>query len=135
MTEPEMLEGPEYEQANDTGLQCLLAMAAFHQIPADPQRLLHELGAGTFDIERIRLAARMLGMEARNLAQEPARLDKAPLPAVAQDRDGRFFLLARFIPEANPPTRPLCRFCTDQASQQKIRPDGQSPGAIPWPVT
>ena len=100
MTDPEMLEGPEYEQANDTGLQCLLAMAAFHQIPADPKRLLHEMGSGAFDIERIRLAARLLGMEARNLAQDSERLDKAPLPAVAQDRDGRFFLLARFIPEA-----------------------------------
>ena len=141
MTQPEMLEGPEYEQANDTGLQCLLAMAAFHQIPADPQRLLHELGAGTFDIERIRLAARMLGMEARNLAQEPARLDKAPLPAVAQDRDGRFFLLARFIPEATHQPDPRGSSAQTRQASKKSALTGkvlvQYPGLSPetLPVT
>lgn len=82
----------------DTGLQCLLGMAGLHGIPTDEMKLRHELGAELFKKRQILLGAKMLGMTARAVMQAEDRLDKAPLPAVAQDREGRFFIFARIAP-------------------------------------
>ena len=80
----------------DSGLWSILSMAALHSIAADQAKLVHEFGA-PFDTQKILLAAQSLGMSAKAITQDPARLAKAPLPAVAQMRDGTFFLLAKII--------------------------------------
>ena len=86
----------EAELQNDSGLFSLLMIASFHGIAADPAMLRHEFGQEAFSTEKILLAAKRLGMAARLIEQDPARLDRAPLPAVAIDRDGRYFIAARF---------------------------------------
>ena len=82
----------------DTGLQSLLMMASLHGIPADEAKLRHEFGhtSGVFDTNIILLAAKQLGFTARAVLQKPERLDKAPLPAVAKDKGGSFFILAKY---------------------------------------
>jgi subfamily B ATP-binding cassette protein HlyB/CyaB len=50
-----------------------------------------------FNQQKILLAAQSLGMSAKAVKQDLARLHKAPLPAVAQDKDGHFFIFARLI--------------------------------------
>ncbi|MRR57803.1 MAG: type I secretion system permease/ATPase [Deltaproteobacteria bacterium] len=80
----------------DSGLSSLLMMASFHGIAADEARLKHEFGDGPFSVEKILLAAKMLGMKAKLVAQPPERLDRAPLPAIALDNDGGFFILAKY---------------------------------------
>ncbi len=42
------------------------------------------------------LAAKSLGFSAKALKQAPGRLPFAPLPAIAQDREGRYFILAKY---------------------------------------
>lgn len=86
----------------DTGLWATLSMAAMHSISADQTKLVHEFGS-PFDVQKIRLAAQSLGMNTKAIIQDVDRLSKAPLPAVAQMRDGRFFLLAKIV---EPPPQP-----------------------------
>src|SRR5258708_6016975 len=86
----------EYAGQADSGFWALSSMAILHGICVDEARLRHEFGASTFDTLKLILAARSLGLTARAVRQKPGRLDKAPLPAVAQDRGGRYFIVAKF---------------------------------------
>ena len=81
--------------APDSGLWALLAMAALHGIAADESQLRHQHGREPFDLQRLLLAAQQLGLNARAVRQDPRRLARAPLPAVARDAAGRFFVVAR----------------------------------------
>ena len=84
--------------APDSGFWALLVMAQFHNIATDEASLRHQFGMNEFGRQTILLAADFLGMRARFVKQAPERLQNAPLPAVAQHRDGRFFVVARTIP-------------------------------------
>jgi subfamily B ATP-binding cassette protein HlyB/CyaB len=93
MTSRETRDSPH---TPDTGLASLLLMAAFHGIAADEAKLRHEFGAEPFSAEKLLLAAKSLGMKARLVAQPVERLDRAPLPAIALDRAGGFYILAKY---------------------------------------
>lgn len=80
----------------DSGLGSLLMISAFHGIAADEARLKHEFGDEPFIAEKVLLAAKSLGMKAKLVTQPPKRLDRAPLPAIALDIDGGFFILAKY---------------------------------------
>lgn len=82
--------------AIDSGLWCTLIMAVLHSISADEAKLIHEHGL-PFNQQKILLAAQFLGMSAKAVTQDTKRLHKAPLPAIAQDKEGEFFILARLI--------------------------------------
>lgn len=79
----------------DSGLLSLLMMAQFHGLPADPAKLQHEYGQGPFDVTTLLHAAKSLGFTAKRVRQPPERLHKAPLPCIALDTEGRFFVLAK----------------------------------------
>lgn len=81
----------------DTGLTGLVMLARFHNVPADPIQLAHEfrVDGRDFDSTQVLLAAKRLGLKARLARTDYARLDRTPLPALALDTDGRFFVLAR----------------------------------------
>ena len=78
----------------DSGLGALIMMCVLHGIAADPAQLRHEHGSQPFSVQTILLAAGRLGMSAKLVAQDPARLALAPLPAIALDKEGRFFIAA-----------------------------------------
>jgi len=80
----------------DSGLACLLMMAGLHGVAADEAKLRHEHGAEAFDRIAILHAAKTLGLTAKALLQDPRRLARAPLPAVAQDDTGQYFILAKY---------------------------------------
>ena len=86
---------------NDTGLVCLLMMAGLHGIAADPAQLQHSHGQEPFSVHTVLLAAKNLGLSAKLVTQPPERLAQAPLPAVAIDQEGRFFIAAR-LDASNP---------------------------------
>ena len=81
----------------DTGLAMLMIMLSVHGIVADEAQLRHQFGVDKFDTTRIILAAQFLGATAKVVTQQIDRLDKAPLPAIAMDRNGEFFILAKLI--------------------------------------
>ncbi|MEW6292454.1 MAG: type I secretion system permease/ATPase [Pseudomonadota bacterium] len=89
--------GPEHGPASDTGLLGLAMLARFHGLAADPAQLAHQFKAPgeAFGTAQILLAAKALGLKAKRVHTEVARLDRTPLPALAASNDGRFFILAR----------------------------------------
>jgi subfamily B ATP-binding cassette protein HlyB/CyaB len=82
---------------SDSGLACLVMLARFHQIAADPEHLAHQFKVSAEDFGRteILLAAKQLGLQAKPVKTSIDRLDRTPLPAMAVARDGSFFILAR----------------------------------------
>ncbi|MDP2875891.1 MAG: type I secretion system permease/ATPase, partial [Holophaga sp.] len=72
----------------------------------DEAQLRHEFGPKLFSKETILLAAKHLGMTAKVVEQEEARLDRAPLPAIAIDKQGNYFIAVKFGYEGGDKTRP-----------------------------
>lgn len=83
------------ENAIDTGLQCLMMMTKLHGIAADVAQLQHQFGREKFTTQTVLLAAKKLGLTAKQRRQDPARLDRAALPAIGIDASGEFFLLGK----------------------------------------
>jgi subfamily B ATP-binding cassette protein HlyB/CyaB len=81
----------------DSGLACLVVLARFHGVAADPAQLAHEFQEGEkpFGMQEILLAARALKLKAKKIEASMERLAKLPLPAMAMDGVGGFFVLAR----------------------------------------
>lgn len=97
----------------DSGFFSLQVLGAFHQVTVDEATLRHDLsayleisakGAHVFGQDAILLAAKKYGLTARVINQDSSRLDKAPWPAIARHRDGRFFVIAQFDPGLNSET-------------------------------
>ena len=81
----------------DTGLLGLVMLARFHGVAADPDQLAHDFkeSGQLFGVAQILQAAKQLGLKAKKVGTEFARLIQTPLPALALDNAGRFFILAR----------------------------------------
>lgn len=80
-------------------MSALLSMASLHGVAADEVALRHQFGSEPLNAQKILNAAQHLGLTAQLVPQNPERLDKAPLPAIAQSKvDGRFFILGSFQP-------------------------------------
>jgi len=80
-----------------TGLIGLVMLARFHSVAADPEQLAHDFAepGQPFGTSQILLAAKHLGLKAKLVRTEVARLDRTPLPALVVDTEGRYFILAR----------------------------------------
>lgn len=81
----------------DTGLACLVMLARFHNVAASPEQLAHELADNgkPFARSEILLAAKQLGLKASLARSNLDRLSQTPLPAIAVDQAGGFFIIAR----------------------------------------
>ena len=91
-----MPHSTEREGGEDSGLACLVTLAGFHGLAADPIHLRHCHGSdgqafGALEIQR---AGRALGLRIRALQSHWKRLQRTPLPAIGQHRDGHWFLIA-----------------------------------------
>lgn len=84
----------ETDRELDTGLACLVLLARFQGLPADPEHLAHQRGqSGFFSLQDIVLSAKGLGLKAKALKSDWRRLEKTPLPAIAVHKDGHYFIL------------------------------------------
>ena len=119
----------------DSGLWAVLVMSTMHGIPADEAKLRHELGSDAFTVQKILLAAKSLGLTAKSVWQKPERIDKAPLPAIAQGKDGQFFIIAK-LETIKPRPIDANTVLESQATEQEtvhvlVQRVGQSPNLIP----
>jgi hypothetical protein len=74
-------------------LAALCVIARLHQVAAEPAALRHALGKAASEpiaTADLLLAARHLGLKARRNTTSLARLNLAPLPALARLQDGRW---------------------------------------------
>lgn len=91
---------------HDAGFLSVLMIARHHGIAVDEAKLIHEFGHKPFTEETILLAAKRLGLTARLVEQDPERLERAPMPAIAIDKNGGFFIAVRFGYEQGDKTKP-----------------------------
>jgi ATP-binding cassette, subfamily B, bacterial HlyB/CyaB len=81
----------------DTGLNCLLILARFYDLPADGAQLRHqfaESGKPLSDTDLLR-AAKHLGLKAGSIKTEWSKLPGTPLPAIAKRKNGQYVVLAK----------------------------------------
>jgi subfamily B ATP-binding cassette protein HlyB/CyaB len=81
----------------DSGLACLVIIARLYGLPADSSQLRHQFGHADRPVDTTDLlrAARSLGLKAKAVRSGWERLSSTPLPAIARDKDGQFFLVAQ----------------------------------------
>ncbi|WP_151737649.1 type I secretion system permease/ATPase [Paenibacillus tengchongensis] len=86
-------EGPRI----DTGLQCLMLVANYHNISADYEQIKHSFAIDDSGMDTLQMikAARELGLKCKQAKVAIARVAKLPLPAVIRDKDGLYFVLAK----------------------------------------
>lgn len=99
--------------AGDTALAAFVLMLGFLQKPADPEQLRHAAGKGgaPLDASDLLRLAKQIDVRAREVDAPVTRLARQPLPAIAQSKDGAFFLLLQvsddkalvFHPDADKP--------------------------------
>src|SRR5690606_9934874 len=79
------------------GLACLVMMARFHNVAASSEQLAHEFAHSNERLSQsdLLLAARRLGLKAKSAKCRLDRLERTPLPAIAADKQGGFFIIAR----------------------------------------
>lgn len=80
----------------DSGLVCLIMLAQLHEIAVDAKQLEHEYRQEQ-DLTEIELCriAKHIGLKARISRIKTARLANLPLPLIAKDTAGRFFIIAQ----------------------------------------
>lgn len=90
-------EGVSPEAMLDTGLVCFVMLARYHNVAASPEQLTHEFCSNgkPLGTTELLLAAKKLGLKARVVRSDPSRLAHTPLPAIAADGSGGFFVIAR----------------------------------------
>ncbi len=81
----------------DTGLTTLIAIARFHQLPAEPEQIAHQFGkpGQPFTDSELLQAAKALTLKAKRSKATLAELDNSILPAIAKLKDGSYIILAR----------------------------------------
>ena len=102
-----MRDSDNRESLKDSGLNCLVTIAAFHHIPADFQQLRHQFGIADQPLSDVDLqrAAKSIGFKAKFVTIDPAKLVNASLPAIARTQDDGFLIVAKSeVDEAGIPT-------------------------------
>jgi subfamily B ATP-binding cassette protein HlyB/CyaB len=109
-TEPQSSARAAAEQQNDettnggpalpisSGLICVCILAGHHQRAADPVQLARALGfdpAARQSGVQLVLAARSLGLKAREVSASGSRLDRLTLPVIAELKSGEYVVLLR----------------------------------------
>lgn len=100
----------------DTGLQCLVALAGFHQLPADAAQISHQFaipGQPLGNTEILR-AAKALTFKAKLFTFSLTKLIGSSLPAIAKTKDGDYIILARIAEEDGVPTKVLVQDLREQ---------------------
>lgn len=85
------------ERPIDTGLACLIMVARFHQVAADPAQIHHQFGTHDKPLDETSLirATRHLQLKTKAVTASLDKLDKITLPAIAEDKSGQYVVLAR----------------------------------------
>src|SRR5262245_18548827 len=81
--------------SRSTNVEALAFLLRFHEIAAAPAQIRHRYAVETFGVAEILRCARDHKLRARAVATTWDRLQKTPLPALVEGRDGEFVVLGR----------------------------------------
>ena len=78
----------------DSGLQCLMVIAAYYRIPSDEKSIIHQLAmeGKHFDDNSIMKAAKILKLKSRVTEISPDKLSKMTLPAILKITENQYIL-------------------------------------------
>ncbi|MDO6515155.1 type I secretion system permease/ATPase [Neptuniibacter sp. 2_MG-2023] len=81
----------------DSGLQSLIAISRFHQLPAEAPQIQHQFGVPgeLFGNTEILRAAKSLGFKTRESSLSFSKLNSAVLPAILVTHSGEYLVLAK----------------------------------------
>ncbi len=80
----------------DTGLACLVILTKYLGKAVNPQDIKHQLGQGeNLTTQDILVASKSLDLKARAVKSSWKKLQGSPLPAIAIDNSGDFFIIAK----------------------------------------
>ena len=85
------------ERRINTGLRCLVTILGFLNLRVDIDQLKHDAGKGDeeLEIDDILKLAKANGAKARTRNVTFDKLDTTPLPAIAQSKDGHYFIVIK----------------------------------------
>jgi ATP-binding cassette, subfamily B, bacterial HlyB/CyaB len=78
-----------------SALGAFTLLVRFHGIALNPAQISHRFGGSQIGVPEMLRCAKELGLKARVVKIRPARLAKAPLPAIAECSDGSFVVLGK----------------------------------------
>ena len=102
----------------DSGIACIQLIARFYGVAADPKQLHRQFirpGEVANSMDMIRII-QSLGLKARSIKSKIDNISKAALPAIAQDNNGEFFILAKC--KADPKTEQLQNVLIQRMGQE-----------------
>ena len=81
----------------DSGAVCLVLLARFFGLPADESQLRHQFGQSgqPLTVTDLLLAAKHLGLKAREVKSQWSKLIQTELPAIARHHDGHYFIVGK----------------------------------------
>lgn len=130
MSAPKLDRSAQRDHKNvveESGLNCLCLIATFHGVKSDAENLRHRFGHGArFDTQAILIAARSLGLTAKNIKQDIQRLHLVPTPVIACDKDGKYFIVAKFD-IVGTTERKRCDACVSRQGRVLIQHVGEPP--------
>lgn len=92
-----MQGGMEAGARPDSGVCALVLLLRFHGIAVEVEQLKHQLGGADVGYVEMLRTARSLGLKSRVVSTSWAKLAKAPLPAIAERKDGTFVVLGKIV--------------------------------------
>lgn len=92
-----MTEANSNSQMIDTGLACFAIMANFFEKPISIDQIKHKYDRQNSNLEEYELLqlAKEFSFKARFVETKWERLDKTALPAIAQSKDGAYFIIGK----------------------------------------
>ena len=85
--------------AVDTGLESLSLLLRFHGVAADAAQISHRFGGAPIGVTEMLRCAKEFKFKARAVTTNWTRLIRLSLPAIVEQRDGTFIILARVTDE------------------------------------
>lgn len=89
----------QVQQQADTGLLSFVLILRFLGVAADPKQIEHQLGGAACGVTEMLRVAKQLDLKARTIESDWERLGKTSLPAIAEGKEGGFFILGRLTEE------------------------------------
>ncbi|WP_324256085.1 type I secretion system permease/ATPase [Niveibacterium sp. 24ML] len=91
------MPSPDGDSPANAAFSALALIARLHNVAADPAQLAHEFSpTGEVDEVALQRAARGIGLRAKHSIVTVDRLPQTPLPALARDTAGHWFVFAQY---------------------------------------
>jgi subfamily B ATP-binding cassette protein HlyB/CyaB len=84
------------KEPSKAGVTAFVFLLQFHGLAVDAKQLRHQYG-NDFGFPEMLRAAKALGLKARTIRSDFSRLGRTPLPAIAADKSGGYFIMGKMV--------------------------------------